>query len=249
MDGKSVEGIGGRRLKEFRRSVQMVFQDPYESLNPRFTVMRTVAEPLFVQGIGRKGKIERQVLEALESVELAPPESFLTRFPHELSGGQRQRVAIARALVIKPKFIVGDEPVSMLDASIRAGLLNLMLRLREEENLTYLFITHDLSVARYICDEIAVIYLGKLVERGESEEIIQNAIHPYTKALLSAVPIPDPQAKRKRVALGGEIADPLCPPKACPFHPRCQYVMPECKDVGPGLRDIGNGHMIACHLV
>ncbi len=249
IDGESIEGMAGRRLKEFRRSVQMIFQDPYESLNPRFTVMQTVAEPLLVQGMSRRGEIEKEVLGTLESVELVPPGNFLTRFPHELSGGQRQRVAIARALVVKPEFIVADEPVSMLDASIRAGLLNLMLKLREEDSLTYLFITHDLSVARYICDEIAVMYLGKLVERAETEEIIQNAIHPYSKALLSAVPTPDPRVKRKRVALRGEMPDPASPPPGCPFHPRCQYVMPQCKEVDPYLKYMGHGHMVSCHLV
>ena len=248
INGQDIERIKGSRLKEFRRLVQMFFQDPYESLNPRFTVMQTVAESLLVQGIGDRDERKSRVFQALKSVELSPPQHFIHRFPHELSGGQRQRVSMARALIVRPEFVVADEPVSMLDASIRAGLLNPMLGLREE-GLSYLFITHDLAVARYLCDEIGVMYLGKMVEKGRTEEVVQHPAHPYTMALLSAVPIPDPQMRRNRVVLPGEIPDPVNPPSGCPFHPRCRYARKECLEMEPKLKDLGDDHLIACHLI
>jgi len=198
--GKDIAGLKEDDLKKFRKNIQMIFQDPYESLNPRLTIHSTIAEPLIAQGLYDLEKIH----DALEVVGLTPPEGFLYRYPHELSGGQRQRVAIARALVIDPIFVVADEPTSMLDVSIRAGVLNLMLELREKFDLTILFITHDLAVARYMCDDIAVMHNGKIVEKSNTEEIIRNPQHLYTKALLSAVPIPDPRVKRKRIRIRGK---------------------------------------------
>jgi len=193
--GKDIADLRGEKLKKFRKNIQMIFQDPYESLNPRLTIHSTIAEPLIAQGLYSPEKIH----EALEVVGLKPPEGFFYRYPHELSGGQRQRVAIARALVIEPIFVVADEPTSMLDVSIRAGVLNLMLALKKRFELTVLFVTHDLAVARYMCDDIAVMHRGKIVEIGNAEDVIQNPKHSYTKALLSAVPIPNPKAKRKRI--------------------------------------------------
>jgi len=199
--GEDIAGLKEENLKKFRKNIQMIFQDPYESLNPRLTIHSTIAEPLIAQGLYNLEKIH----DALEVVGLKPPEGFLYRYPHELSGGQRQRVAIARALVIDPIFIVADEPTSMLDVSIRAGVLNLMLALRKSFDLTVLFVTHDLAVARYMCDDIAVMHNGKIVETGNAEEVIRNPKHSYTKALLSAVPIPDPRAKRERIKIREKV--------------------------------------------
>jgi peptide/nickel transport system ATP-binding protein len=213
-------------LKTFRRHVQMIFQDPYESLNPRFAVFDTVAEPLIVHNLTEN--LEGNVSKALEEVELKPPEDFMFRFPHELSGGQRQRVAIARALVIKPSFVVADEPVSMLDVSLRTGVMNLMLDLREKFGLTYIFISHDLSVSRYMCDRIAIMYLGKIVEVGKTEDIIKNPQHVYTKALLSSVPVPDPRVKRKTMVVKEGVPTPINPSPGCRFRPRCPFATDLC---------------------
>lgn len=248
--GKDLAVLKGKELKHFRRNVQMIFQDPYESLNPRFTVMQTVMEPLIVHGIGETHE-ERanMVARALEDAELKPAEEYLERFPHELSGGQRQRVAIARAIVLKPKFIVADEPVSMLDVSIRAGVMNLMLELREKYKMPFLFITHDIAVARYMSDRIAVMYLGKIVETGETDEVIFNPVHPYTRALLSAVPVPDPEHKHGRVEIKGEIPSPINLPPGCRFSPRCLYVNKGiCDAKEPPLVEIKSGHLVACHF-
>lgn len=203
LKGRDIAHLKGKELKGFRRYAQMIFQDPYESLNPRFTTFDTIAEPLVVQDIGTREDREELVVKALETVDLKPPEDFIFRLPHELSGGQRQRVAIARALIIEPEFVVADEPISMLDVSIRAGIMNLMLDLRDRLNLTYLFIAHDLAVARYMCDTIAVMHLGKIVEIAPKDELIQSPEHPYTKTLLSSVPVPDPTQRRERVKVGG----------------------------------------------
>jgi peptide/nickel transport system ATP-binding protein len=249
IDNKDIEHLEKNQLKEFRKTVQMIFQDPYESLNPRMTVMDTIVEPLIIQHIGDSLSREEKVLQALEIVELMPTKEFIYKFPHELSGGQRQRVSIARALVVEPKFIVADEPVSMLDASIRVGIMNLLLHLKDKFNLTYLFITHDLAVARYMCDELAVMYLGKIVEQGQTEDVIKNPQHPYTKALLSAVPIPDPDYKRPRVEIKGKISAPINPGIECRFATRCTYIKDICKTNMPKLKDIGNQHLVACHLV
>ncbi|HKX74891.1 MAG TPA: ABC transporter ATP-binding protein [Acidimicrobiia bacterium] len=238
----------GMRL--FRKRVQMIFQDPYESMNPRRTIYDTVAEPLTVQGIGTVTEREEKVADLLQLVGLTPPETFMFRYPHELSGGQRQRVAIARALVINPSFVVADEPTSMLDVSIRISIMDLMLKLANELDVSYLYITHDLAVARYMCDRIAVMYLGKIVELAESEELLSNPLHPYTKALLSAVPIPDPSIKRAPVLIKGGIGKAINPPPVCRFLDRCPMATEFCHNhEHPPLEDKGGGHYVACHLV
>lgn len=249
IDGENIEHLEKKELKRFRKTVQMIFQDPYESLNPRMTVRDTILEPLIIQRIGNSSFREKRVLQTLETVELTPPNDFINRFPHELSGGQRQRVSIARALVVDPKFIIADEPVSMLDASIRVGIMNLLLRLKDEFKLTYVFITHDLAVARYMCDELAVMYLGKIVEMGQTEEVIKNPLHPYTKALLSAVPIPNPEYKLQRIQIKGGITTSINPGIECRFAPRCPVVEDICKKQMPELKEINQQHFTACHLV
>jgi peptide/nickel transport system ATP-binding protein len=248
-EGVDIATLRGKELKEYRRNVQMVFQDPYESLNPRFTVFATVAEPLYVHNIGDKfeEKVD-MVCRALEHAELKPPEEFLQRFPHELSGGQRQRVAIARTLVLRPKFIVADEPVSMLDVSIRAGIMNLMHSLREEYHIPFMFISHDVSVTRYMSDRIAVMYLGNIVELAETENVIKKPMHPYTQALLSAVPVPDPAAKHGRIKIIGELPSPINLPTGCVFHPRCLYKKEICSRVIPELREVTKAHFAQCHF-
>ena len=247
--GQDVATLRGDSLKEFRRRVQMIFQDPYESLNPRFTVFQTVSEPLIVHNVGETfAEREEMVAKALESAELRPADEFTSRYPHELSGGQRQRVAIARALVLRPEFVVADEPVSMLDVSIRAGIMNLMLRLRDEYDIPFMFISHDVSVTRYMSHRIAVMYLGQIVELAPSEEVIKNPMHPYTEALLSAVPVPDPGAKHGRVEIKGDLPSPINVPPGCSFHPRCPYRRDVCKEVRPVLREVLPGHYVQCHF-
>ena len=235
-------------MRRFRRRVQMIFQDPFESLNPRRTVYDTVAESLTVQRIGSVQEREERVAELLHRVGMTPPESFMFRYPHELSGGQRQRVAIARALVIDPTFVVADEPTSMLDVSIRISIMDLMLKLADEFGVSYLYITHDLAVARYMCDRIAVMYLGKIVEIAPTEELLANPQHPYTQALLSAVPVPDPTYKRERVDIKGGISKALNPPPVCRFIERCPRATDQCRTSDhPGFDDLGNGHYVACY--
>jgi peptide/nickel transport system ATP-binding protein len=241
-------GLRGRQLKRFRRRVQMIFQDPYESLNPRRTVFDTVVEPLAVQGIGSLLEREQQVVKLLELVGLTPATSFMFRFPHELSGGQRQRVAIARALIIDPDFIVADEPTSMLDVSIRTGVMELMMDLADRFGVSYLYITHDLAVARYMCQEIAVMYLGKIVERAATEELLGHPLHPYTRALLSAVPIPNPRFQREAIDIKGGVTAPIDPAPRCRFYDRCPRADDDCRDADhPPLQDKGAGHRVACY--
>jgi len=248
IEGVDISHLKGKELREFRKNVQMIFQDPYESLNPRMTVYDTVVEPLEVQAIGDYEEREYRVWKALKTVELYPPGDYLFRFPHELSGGQRQRVAIARALVVEPDFVIADEPVSMLDASIRAGILNLLLDLRSRLGLTYLFITHDVAVARYMCDRIGVIFKGKLVELGRTEQVIHNPHHPYTKALLSAVPVPDPRVKRERFRFEElEIPDRAFD-RGCVFLPRCAASGRICRRESPEMIEVEEDHYAACHL-
>jgi peptide/nickel transport system ATP-binding protein len=237
-------------MKMFRRQVQMIFQDPYESLNPRRTIFDTIAEPLAVQGIGNVFEREERVAELLALVGLAPPSSFMFRFPHELSGGQRQRVAIARALVIEPKFVVADEPTSMLDVSIRTGIMLLMQQLADRLGVTYLYITHDLAVARYMSGRLAVMYLGKIIEMGGTEEVLSRPLHPYTQALLSAVPIPDPTIKRDIPNIKGSISKPIDPRPRCRFYERCPIAAQVCEENDhPPLDDKGADHYAACYLV
>jgi oligopeptide/dipeptide ABC transporter ATP-binding protein len=247
-EGKDITSLSGKQLKPLRRRMQVVFQDPYESLNARMTIQSIVEEPLIVQGLVGSGMQER-VNKVLKDVELTPPEEFLFRYPHELSGGQRQRVALARALVLQPEFIVADEPVSMLDVSIRAEILNLLVDLRDKYGTTFLYITHDLALARHICDRLAVMYLGKIVEMGDVDDVALQPLHPYTTALISAVPIPDPTSKRVEITLKGEIPSPINPPSGCRFHTRCpQYIGDICRTKEPQLIEVEKGHYVACHL-
>ncbi len=242
--------LKGRELKDFRSRVQIIFQDPYESLNPRRTIFDTVAEPLVVQGIGSLSQREDQVAALLETVGLTPATSFMFRYPHELSGGQRQRVAIARALVINPAFVVADEPTSMLDVSIRIGVMQLMLDLAEKMDVSYLYITHDLAVARYMCQQIAVMYLGKIIERADTEALLMNPLHPYTRALISAVPVPDPSFTREAIPIKGGVSAPIDPPDQCRFYARCPLADEFCKNnPHPPLEDKGGGHYVACYKV
>ncbi|NPA92035.1 MAG: ABC transporter ATP-binding protein [Chloroflexi bacterium] len=246
-----VATLKGRALKAFRRHVQMIFQDPYESMNPRLTIYDIVVEPMAVQGIGSMAEREQRVAEMLQHVGLTPPESFMFRYPHELSGGQRQRVAIARALIINPTFVVADEPTSMLDVSVRTGVMQLMQDLAEEFHISYLYITHDLAVARYMCNRIAVMYLGRIVEMAETEELLHNPLHPYTRALLSAVPIPDPTYKREVIEIRGSVSTPINPPPYCRFYNRCPIAEEGLCNVKehPPLEDKGGGHYVACYKV
>lgn len=245
---KDITFLKDRKMRPIRRQMQIIFQDPYESLNPRMLVRSILEEPLLIQGISGKQAAEL-VHKAMEDVQLVPPEEFLLRFPHELSGGQRQRVAVARALVLNPEFIVADEPVSMLDVSIRAEVLNLMLDLVKKYNMAFLYITHDLALARHICDRIAVMYLGKVMEQGSTDDVIEDALHPYSQALVAAVPVPDPSSRRIEVRVKGEIPSPVNPPSGCRFHTRCPaYIGDICREKEPPLIDVGNDHLVACHL-
>jgi peptide/nickel transport system ATP-binding protein len=240
----------GKQMKQFRKRVQMIFQDPFESLNPRRTIFDTVAEPLTVQGMGTISEREERVAALLERVGITPASSFLFRYPHELSGGQRQRIAIARALVVDPVFIAADEPTSMLDVSIRTGVMNLVMELADELGVSYLYITHDLAVARYMCEHIAVMYLGKIVEQAETEELLAHPLHPYTQALISAVPVPDPRYQREAVPIKGGVSAPIDPPPRCRFFARCPLADDYCQDnPHPPLEDKGGGHMVACYKV
>jgi peptide/nickel transport system ATP-binding protein len=248
--GNNVFEIQQMDVKALRREMQMIFQDPYESLNPRFTVYDIISEPLRIHKIySNEKQVEEKVLERLEEVKITPPEQFLFRYPHELSGGQRQRVALARSLVLDPEFVVADEPVSMLDVSIRAEVLNLMFDLIQKHNVSFLYITHDLALARHICDRIGIMYLGKIVEMSEAEKIVYEPLHPYTKALIIAVPVPDPTARRSEAVIKGEIPSPINPPSGCRFHTRCpSYIGDICRQKEPELIDTGGEHYVACHL-
>ncbi len=249
-DGKDLTTLKAGELRRMRRHMQMIFQDPYASLNPRMTVGNIIAEPLVIHGLAKNRK-ERQerVQELMRVVGLNP--YYANRYPHEFSGGQRQRIGIARALAVNPAFIVADEPVSALDVSIQAQIINLMEDLQAEFGLTYLFIAHDLSVVRHISDRVAVMYLGHLMELADRQELYENPLHPYTKALLSAVPIPDPavEAKRERIILTGDVPSPLHPPSGCVFHTRCPLVIEDCKKAVPEWRNVGTAdrqHWVAC---
>jgi oligopeptide/dipeptide ABC transporter ATP-binding protein len=246
-EGQSIAKLGTRRLRPLRREMQMVFQDPYASLNPRKRVGSIIGGPMKIHHVGDKKDRRRRVQELLEVVGLSP--EHYNRFPHEFSGGQRQRIGVARALALRPKLIVADEPVSALDVSIQAQMINLLEDLQDDFKLTYVFIAHDLGVVRHVSDRIAVMYLGKLVELSPAEELYERPIMPYTEALLSAVPIPDPDlsAQRERIVLQGDVPSPIDPPSGCRFHPRCRYATEICKEVEPPLADYGNGHLAACH--
>ena len=239
---------GLRSLKALRRRIQIVFQDPFESLDQRMTIKEIVAEPVRVQKVAKnESEVEARVKAALSDVELVPPETFLFRFPHELSGGQRQRVAVARAFILDPKFVIADEPVSMLDVSIRAEILNLMVDLVKKRSTSVIYITHDLALAKHVCDRIAVMYLGKIMETSSSELLIDSPLHPYTQALIAAVPVPDPSHQRGDV-ISGEIPSPIYPPPGCRFHTRCPYAHTRCIVEEPPLVEVEKNHIVACHL-
>jgi len=245
--GRSIGKLGARSLRPLRRQMQMVFQDPYASLNPRKRVGTIVSDPLRIHRIGDRQERKKQVEELLEAVGLSP--EHYNRFPHEFSGGQRQRIGVARALALRPKLVVADEPVSALDVSIQAQMINLLEELQDEFSLTYVFIAHDLGVVRHVSDRIAVMYLGRIMELSPAEELYERPIMPYTEALLSAVPIPDPDLsdQRERIVLEGDVPSPINPPSGCRFHPRCRYATEICSQVDPPLADYGNGHLAACH--
>lgn len=240
-----VTTLDKKQLKQLRQNMQMIFQDPYSSLNPRMTLLQIVGEPLLVNGVAKGNELQDRVAELLRVVGLHP--EYMTRYPHAFSGGQRQRIGVARALALSPQLVVCDEPVSALDVSIQAQTLNLLQDLQEQFGLTYLFISHDLSVVEHISDRVAVMYVGKLVESASTEELFTNPLHPYTEALLSSVPKPDPRSRTDAIALPGDVADPANPPSGCYFHPRCQYAVDRCSQEEPQLRELGADHFVSCH--
>jgi oligopeptide transport system ATP-binding protein len=250
ISGISLENASKDEIKALRRKAQMIFQDPYASLNPRWTVSAIIGEPLRVHHLyGSVKERDERVNHLMLKVGLSP--RLINRFPHEFSGGQRQRIGVARALASDPEFIVCDEPISALDVSIQAQVVNLLEDLQDEFGLTYLFIAHDLSMVRHICDRVAVMYLGRIVELADRNELYENPLHPYTQSLLSAVPVPDPKInrQRKRIILSGDVPSPINPPSGCRFHPRCPIAQPHCSEVDPEWREITPGHWVACHEV
>ena len=246
--GKTVDltELNTRELKPYRRELRMIFQDPHSSLNPRMTVMDIVGDPLRVHKIADGKELEDRVADLLSKVGLRP--EYMRRYPHAFSGGQRQRIGIARALALDPQLVVADEAVSALDVSVQAQILNLLQDLQREMDLTYIFISHDLGVVEYIADRVAVMYVGKLVELAGTSELYNDPKHPYTEALLTAVPRPDPRERSQRIVLEGDVPDPSNPPSGCYFHPRCRYAKDRCAQEEPALRDIGQGHIVACHF-
>jgi oligopeptide transport system ATP-binding protein len=243
-EGQDVVGLDRGDMRGLRRKMQIIFQDPYSSLNPRITVGAMLAEALRIHKIAEGEAAQARIRHLLEVVGLFPEHA--NRYPHEFSGGQRQRIGIARALSVDPKFIVCDEPVSALDVSVQAQVINLLQDLQKEFDLTFLFIAHDLAVVEHISDRVAVMYLGKLMELADSEELYRNPLHPYTRALLAAIPVPEPNARRERIELEGDVPSPANPPSGCPFHPRCPIATAECAEVVPEFRDVGGGHYVAC---
>lgn len=244
---KEIFALKKKELRNIRPEMQIIFQDPYSSLNPRMTVGQIIGEALEDHNLASKSEIKNRVLEVLELCGLA--RYHIKRYPHEFSGGQRQRIGIARALILNPDFIVADEPVSALDVSIQSQIINLMCDLQQKMGFSYLFISHDLSVVKHISHRVGVMYLGSMVELASKNELYANPLHPYTKALLSAVPIPDPTLKRERILLQGDIPSPANPPKGCKFHTRCPYVMDKCRHDIPEYKDVGSSHFVACHLL
>lgn len=245
-EGRDIAKLSGNEMRKLRKEMQIIFQDPFSSINPRKTIAQTIAQPLMLHKICSKSEVSDRVLEIMDTVGLAP--RLMNTYPHELDGGRRQRIGIARALAMDPKFIVCDEPVSALDVSIQAQILNLMKELQEKNGLTFLFITHDLSVVNHFSDDIAVMYLGRLIEKAPADELFANPTHPYTKALLSAIPIPDIDHKRQRILLKGEISSPIDPPKACRFANRCNFACERCFHEEPVLHNINEDHAVACVL-
>lgn len=245
-EDKDITNLSASRMRPVRKRMQIVFQDPYGSLNPRMKVEDIVAEGLVIHGHTSGAERKGAVRETLRTVGLR--EDALSRYPHEFSGGQRQRIAIARAIALKPDFIVCDEPISALDVSVQAQIINLFIELQEKLGLTYLFISHDLRVVKHISDRVAVMYLGKIIELAASKELYENPLHPYTKVLISSVPVADPRRKRETAILKGDVPSPINPPEGCAFHPRCPIAVAKCSREEPELRDAGGGHMVACHL-
>jgi peptide/nickel transport system ATP-binding protein len=247
--GKDITDLTGQKMRIMRQKIQVIFQDPYESLNPRMSIYDIISEPVHVQKAAKSlEEIRDRVTKVMEDMDLVPPEEFLYRFPHELSGGQRQRVAIARAFILQPQFIVADEPVSMLDASIRSEVAKLILSLVEKFHISFLYITHDIALSRYMCNRIAIMYLGKIVETGPTDDVIQSPFHPYTEALIAAVPVPDPEVKRTEIVLKGEIPSAVNPPLGCRFHTRCVYAQDICRKEEPPLVESGKNRYLACHF-
>ena len=245
-EGRDVRACSRAELRAMRRRMQIIFQDPYASLNPRMTVGEIIGEGLLIHRLCPAGERPARVVELLEIVGLRP--EYAQRYPHEFSGGQRQRIGVARALALEPSLIVADEPVSSLDVSVQAQILNLLLELQSRFAIAYLFISHDLRVVRHLCDRVAVMYLGRIVEQAPAEPLYEAPQHPYTQALLSAVPVPDPAAARDRIVLSGDVPSPIAPPPGCPFHPRCSKAVERCRSEQPSLREVGAGHQSACHL-
>lgn len=246
-EGNEITGLGSRALMPYRQHIQMIFQDPMESLNSRHTIGDILEEPFIIHKIGDKVSRKKRVKELLEIVGL--PARSVSRYPFEFSGGQRQRICIARSIALNPKLIICDEPVSALDVSIQSQILNLMNDLQQEFNLSYLFIAHDLAVVKHISDRIAIMYLGRIAESGEGQEIYKNPLHPYTRSLMSAIPVPDPHRKIKRQIISGDVPSPIDPPSGCTFHPRCPEMIDECKNMVPSLETITQGHKASCHLI
>jgi peptide/nickel transport system ATP-binding protein len=246
-DGKDITDIKGEELRRLRRHMQIIYQDPYASLNPRMKIGETIKDPLIIHGLTSEEEAYKLVLNMLEKIGLTPSKHFYELYPRNLSGGQRQRVAIARAMITNPRFVVADEPVSMIDVSLRASILDLMIRFKRELDLSYLFITHDLAVSKYISDRIAVMYLGRIVELGGTDNIFKNPLHPYTRALISAIPVPYPR-RREKISLEGEIPSGIDVPPGCRFHPRCPFKMDICLAEEPELRRIEDNHYVACYL-
>ncbi|PWW19119.1 peptide/nickel transport system ATP-binding protein [Cytobacillus oceanisediminis] len=245
-NGQDITNVRGTSLRKIRQDFQMVFQDPYASLNPMMMVGHLVSEPIRNYNNKSEKELKPEVLDLLAKVGL--PEDAYYKYPHEFSGGQRQRIGIARALALRPKLIIADEPVSALDVSVQSQVLNLLKELQDEFDLTFLFIAHDLSVVKHMSDRIGVMYLGGLVEVAEKDSIYAEPLHPYTQALISAIPEPDPRKKKERIILEGDVPSPIDPPKGCTFHPRCAHAMPECQNVKPQLKEVKPGHRVACHL-
>ena len=245
---QDITQLKGEKLRLLRRKMQMIFQDPYASLNPRMRIGDSIGHPLEIYGIARGGEKVKKVLEVLGKVGLTPPEQFINLYPLNLSGGQRQRVALARSIILEPEFMVADEPVSMIDVSLRTTIIELMLNFRKELGITYLFVTHDLAVAKYISDRIAIMYLGRIIELTDKKTLFNEPLHPYTQALLSAIPVPDPERRRKMIELKGEVPSAIHVPSGCRFHTRCPYAEENCKEREPDLVPVTPDHLVACHL-